>query len=119
VLTPAGRRIEQAAGERPGFVELEDQGFYEVRARGVQEKRPLTVAVDLDPAESDLASADPQELVAAVMGHAASEQTTETAAPATPADAERRQALWWYLMLAAVALLLMDTIVSNRTALRV
>jgi len=69
--------------------------------------------VNLDPAESDLTPMDPQELVAAVTGRAA--VTSNQAAPAeiTVEEAERRQALWWYLLVTGVLLLAAEMAVSN------
>ena len=36
------------------------------------------------------------------------------AGPASPADYEKRQRLWWYLLAGALALLGVETVVSNR-----
>ena len=73
-------------------------------------------AVNLDPAESDLAALDPSELVAAVTGRA--NQVTQTAveAPAelTAEEAERRQGVWWYLLVAGLVLLAAEMVVANR-----
>lgn len=114
VVTPSGQRITQRANS-PGLLELTEQGIYEVRAAGSTTGRPLSIAVNIDPAESDLAPMDPAELVAAVTGHA----TAETAKAAAPEplsreDAEKRQALWWYLLFAGVLLLAAETVISNR-----
>jgi hypothetical protein len=70
--------------------------------------------VNLDPAESDLTPLDPQELVAAVTGHAA-QTTAEAPAPAQlkPEDAERRQGLWWYLLASGLVLLASEMALSN------
>jgi hypothetical protein len=59
---------------------------------------------------------DPQELVAAVTGRArAGDSTTAAETPELrPADLERRQAIWWYLLLAGVLLLAGETWLSNR-----
>jgi len=114
-LTPSGRRIPLTGPDAPRFVELSEQGFYEVRATNATTGRPFTVAANLDPAESDLTAIDPQELVAGATGHAAvSAAHPAAAAPVTPEDAERRQAIWWYLMLAGLVLLAAETMWSNR-----
>ena len=34
--------------------------------------------------------------------------------PETPQDLERRQALWWYLLIGGILLLATETILSNR-----
>jgi Aerotolerance regulator N-terminal/von Willebrand factor type A domain len=116
VVTPSGERISQSsAGEgNEGLLELSEQGVYEVRSAGVASGRPEAIAVNLDPAESDLSPIDPRELVAAVTGHA----TPVAAQPAatqemTREESERRQGLWWYLMLTGLLLLAAETVISN------
>ena len=117
VVTPSGERISHAgAGEgSEGLLELNEQGVYEVRPTNAPTGRPEAIAVNLDPAESDLSPIDPRELVAAVTGHA----TPLTAQP-TPAqemtreESERRQSLWWYLLLGGLLLLAAETVISNR-----
>ena len=44
-------------------VELAEQGFYSVRLQGMGDRRPFQVAVNLDPAESDLSALPPAEFV--------------------------------------------------------
>ena len=39
-LTPSGRRISLTPGTGPEFLELEEQGFYELRSSGASETRP-------------------------------------------------------------------------------
>ncbi len=115
-LTPSGERLTGDAAEgRTGFLELDEQGFYEVRDPSKNESRPFSVAVNLDPAESDLAPMDPGELVAAVTGRATPTQSV-SAQPdrLSPADAERRQSFWWYLLLAGLVLLAAEMLVANR-----
>ena len=116
VVTPSGERISQSsAGEgSEGLLELNEQGVYEVRSTGAAAGRPEAIAVNLEPAESDLASIDPRELVAAVTGHA----TLVEAQPAqaqemTREESERRQSLWWYLLMAGLLLLAAETVISN------
>jgi hypothetical protein len=115
VLTPSGRRVTLSAGSGPEFVELDEQGFYELRSTGAAETRPPAVAVDIDPAESDLSAMDPREFTAALIGRAGPD-LNRTSAPdqVTPQDLERRQAIWWYLLLGGILLLATETIVSNR-----
>jgi hypothetical protein len=112
VMTPSGERLRVQASE-PGLVELNEQGVYEVRT-GSNTSRPDRIAVNLDPAESDLTPLDPDELVASVTGRAV-QTTTQTAAPAemTSEEAEKRQSLWWYLMVAGLLLLAAEMVVSN------
>ena len=116
-MTPAGERITvSATGQgNQGLLELSQQGIYEVRSSAAATGRPESIAVNLDPAESDLAPLDPRELVAAVTGHA-----TPNAAAQAPLseemsreDAEKRQSLWWYLLLTGLLLLAAETVISN------
>jgi hypothetical protein len=117
VVTPSGERIAQAAAGQnvAGLVELNEQGIYELRTTGASAGRPDSVAVNLDPVESDLAPLDPNELVASVTGHAV---PLAGALPATQEmtreEVERRQGLWWYLLLAGLLLLAAETAIANR-----
>jgi hypothetical protein len=114
VVSPSGQRTTQAANS-PGLLELSEQGVYEVRAGGTTAGRPQAIAVNIDPAEADLTPLDPAELVASVTGRATQVAAEAVAAePLTPEDNERRQALWWYLMLAGMLLLAAETVISNR-----
>jgi hypothetical protein len=113
VVTPSTERIRVPASES-GLLELNEQGIYEIRSGTTPSARPDRIAVNLDPSESDLTPMDPQELVAAVTGRAAPTSggptvTTEL----TPQEAERRQALWWYLLVAGLLLLTAEMAVSN------
>ena len=115
VLTPSGRRVTLSAGSGPEFLELDEQGFYELRSTGAAEARPPAVAVDIDPAESDLSAMDPREFVAALTGRAGPDVDRASAPDqVTPQDLERRQAIWWYLLFGGILLLATETILSNR-----
>ena len=114
VMTPAGNRVTVASNE-PGILELNEQGVYEVRAAAGGAGRPERIAVNLDPAESDLSVVDAQELVAAVTGRAGPAATEQTApAEVSAVDSEKQQGLWWYLLLAGMVLLAAETAVANR-----
>lgn len=122
VVTPSGERMAQRGSQgsqgsqsSAGLLELNEQGVYEVRSATASTARPDAIAVNLDPAESDLAALDPRELVAEVTGHA----TPESAEPMmaqemTREEAERRQSLWWYLLFGGMLLLAVETVISNR-----
>jgi hypothetical protein len=114
-MTPAGERVRMAASE-PGVLELTEHGVYEIRAASNTSGRPERIAVNLDPAESDLSPLDPGELVAAVTGRAAQTTASTTEAPAelTPEEAERRQGIWWYLLIAGLVLLASEMVVANQ-----
>ena len=114
VVTPSGERLKVPATE-PGLLELNEQGVYEIRAASSGSAPPDRIAVNLDPAESDLTPLDPQELVAAVTGRArpTAAATAEAPAELTAEEAERRQGLWWYLLVAGLLLLAAEMVVSN------
>jgi hypothetical protein len=115
VETPSGRRI--GLGRTAAGVVLEEPGFYTLRAIG-ERSASRRVAVNLDPAEADLTPLD-QETVAAAVRPTGSAASATSAAPAasaalSPAERERRQGIWWYLVMGAVVLALAETLLSNR-----
>jgi hypothetical protein len=113
VITPSNDRVTVHANE-PGLIELNEQGVYEIRSANNQSGRPDRIAVNLDPAESDLAPLDPTELVAAVTGHASqTNESTSGPAQVSAEEAERRQSIWWYLLLAGLLLLAAESAVAN------
>jgi hypothetical protein len=118
VVTPSGERQNRiSAGEgAEGLLELNDQGIYEVRSAVASGGRPEAIAVNLDPAESELAALDPSELIATVTGHASHAQAQAPEGPQemTREESEKRQSLWWYLLLAGLVLLAAETIIANR-----
>ena len=72
------------------------------------------MAVNLDPSESDLTALDPSELVGAVTGHATQrDQSPQAPVEVSAVEAERRQGLWWYLLLAGLFLLAGEVVVAN------
>lgn len=120
VLSPSGRQVTLGEGGAPS-IELAEQGFYSVRMQGLGGDRPFAAAVNLDPAESDLTPVVPAEMVAAVTGVSTGEAvlgaTLERPA-LTPADMERRQSIWWLLLVAGLGLLLVEAFVANRQSRR-
>jgi hypothetical protein len=117
VSTPSGERVSLTDNGRPAFVELGEQGFYTVRLSGDRDTAtPLTVAVNIDPAETELAAIDPVEFVAKVTGRADAATAAKDATPAgaTPADVEKRQGVWWYLLVLGAAVLVLEAWLANR-----
>ncbi len=116
IMTPSGDQVSFGA-TGASAVELAEQGFYSVRLQGSADRRPFAVAVNLDPAESDLAAIPPQEFATSATGQAAAVvgpgQSLEQP-ELTPADLERRQSSWWFLFVAGAALLLGEAVLSNR-----
>ncbi|MQA30420.1 MAG: VWA domain-containing protein [Luteitalea sp.] len=118
VLTPASERVRFPATEA-GLLELTEHGVYEIRSTSNTSGRPDRIAVNLDPAESDLARMDPQELVAAVIGRATpGGARPDTAVELTPEEAEKRQNLWWYLLAGGLFVLAAETVVGNQLSKR-
>jgi len=112
ILTPSGQRIEQSGTPTP--VQLMQPGFYEVHGRSNQ-AGTVSLAANLDTAESDLSMLDTQELNAALSGRPGTvNPASADAAVMTPEDQERRQNFWWYLLMAGIALLGAETAISNR-----
>ncbi|HTG89640.1 MAG TPA: BatA domain-containing protein [Vicinamibacterales bacterium] len=112
ILTPTGQRIEQSGTPTP--VQLEQPGFYEVHGRSNQ-AGTVSIAANLDTAESDLSVLDTQELTAALSGRPGTvNPASADAATLTPEDQERRQNFWWYLLMAGIVLLGAETAISNR-----
>jgi hypothetical protein len=114
VVTPSGERRQIGLND-PSILELSEHGAYEIRNASMPSSRPDRIAVNLDPAESDLTAIDTGELVAAATGRATqAAPSAEVAATLTPEEAEKRQDLWWYLLLAGLALLVAELVVANR-----
>ena len=114
VRDPSEDRVAVGSDGRAGFIELSEQGFYEVRDTDVADGVSVLVAVNVDLAESNLERFDPQELVAAATGRAAGDRSVTTDREVRPEDLERRQTLWWYLLIGALGFLVSETVVSNR-----
>ena len=114
VRDPSEDRVTVGSDGRAGFIELTDQGFYEIRDTDAADSASVMVAVNVDLAESNLERVDPQELVAAATGRAAGDRSVTTQREVRPEDLERRQTLWWYLLIGALGFLASETVVSNR-----
>ncbi len=113
VESPAGRRVALGVNAQPGL-SLDEPGFYTLRALD-PDLAPRSVAVNVDPVEADLTPLDVDAFLAAIgpaeSGAAAGVPGT---APIGPAERERRQGLWWYLVIGAAVLALAETFLSNR-----
>ena len=112
---PSRWRREVDVSTSEPFVTLSEAGFYAVYALG-RERASYPVAVNVDRAESDLASLDIEAYVAAVTAPDTSTASASTigSAAVTPANRERRQGMWWFLVLGALALLVLESLWSNR-----
>ncbi|MEP6592324.1 MAG: BatA domain-containing protein, partial [Acidobacteriota bacterium] len=99
VLTPAGARVA-LDGEGPDVLELQEQGFYEIRAQGRDAAAAMVVASNVDLSESDLSPMEAADVVAGATGRAGGSAAQSIAAVATDQEHERNQRLWWYLLFA-------------------
>ena len=112
---PSGARERLTATGQNHLATLREQGFYELRGRDTPAGSGRPIAVNVDPAESDLSHIDPQEIVAAVTSaDNGQHQPGGDAIAATPQDQENRQKVWWYLLRGALLLMAVETAMSNR-----
>ena len=120
IESPSGTRIRVAGDSARPVVELLERGFYEVRGDRTALGAGRPVAVNVDLAESDLSHFDPAELVAAITARGYRGATAADGADftGTPQELERKQALWWYLLVAALLLLGAETLLANRLSRR-
>ena len=115
VVSPSGHQVTIGEGGAPS-VELSEQGFYTVRMQGTGERRPFVAAVNIDPAESELAPLEPTSFVSSVVGQAATTASGQSLEhpDLTPADIEKKQLLWWFLLVAGALALLAEAYLANR-----
>jgi hypothetical protein len=112
--SPSGERERLSAGGANHLTTLREEGFYELRGPNTPVGSGRPIAVNVDPAELDLAHIDPRDVVTAVQAASAGTPAGAGTNTATPQDRERRQSVWWYLLLAALLLLALETTLSNR-----
>ncbi len=114
VESPSGRRqlVREEDGE--AVVELTEQGFFEIRHTDGGELAPAVIAANLDPVEADLTTVDRDEFLGAVAPLEAAVAVAGGAQTFTVEDMERRQHLWWYVLMGALIILLGETVLSNR-----
>ncbi|MDB4877617.1 MAG: double-transrane region domain protein [Gemmatimonadetes bacterium] len=111
---PSGARERVTATGANHLVTLREQGFYELRGRTTPTGSGRPIAVNVDPAESDLSHLDPPDVVVAVTAVDGQRQPGSDVNTGTPQDQEQRQKIWWYLLLGAVVLMAVETVLSNR-----
>jgi hypothetical protein len=94
---------------------LREHGFYEVRRPGQAAGSGRVVAANLDLSETDLTPVDLEAFSGTirppdgpVAGAAGNIQ------PGTAEERERRQAIWWYLLIGAFLALVAEALLANR-----
>jgi Aerotolerance regulator N-terminal/von Willebrand factor type A domain len=114
LAAPSGKRTSLHVRGPDHLAPLNEAGFYELRdaATAIGSGRPI--AVNVDPAESDLSHLDPQELVAAVTDRNAAAAGAAAATDASSEEVEGHERIWWYLLLGAVLVMGAETVLSNR-----
>lgn len=113
IVAPSGKQL-QLDGEGPDVIELEEQGFYEIRRKGPATGPVVPVASNVDLRESDLTAIEPETIVAAATGRAGGVQADAADAPPTDEAQEAAQRVWWYLLFAGLVILAVETALSNR-----
>jgi len=113
-VSPSGRQ-ETLGQSGTKSIELAEQGFYSVRLAGSGDRRPYAVAVNLEPAESDLSALMPAEFLAAATNSSTAVRGGQSldSPEATPADVEKKQAIWWFLLVAGLLALFGESVLSN------
>lgn len=116
VMSPSGTRNPIDIGERTEFIDLREQGFYEIHDVDAVNDQPLMVAVNVDFAESNLTMVDPEELASMITGRAGGERNVDTGQTRliSAENLESQQSIWWYFLIGAFLLFIAETVVSNR-----
>lgn len=115
VVTPSGQKTGLTDAEllKSPFFELEEPGFYQSRVHNFDN----AVAVNIAPIESDVRGVVPAKILASLKRTGSSTSAAAAPAAATPDQRqawETKQGLWWYLLALALALLAVESFVSNR-----
>lgn len=115
VVPPEGPPIPIASrgDEAPTMLPLEARGFYQLRDPRAAGSAPV-VAVNIDPAESERARVDPEEVRSALISREAAQPLVSGA----PTDRERRQSLWWWILAATFVIMVAETLLGNTLSRR-
>ncbi len=119
VLAPSGARLSVGGPDAPRALELREAGWYEVRRSGVPNERPRLVAANPAAAELDFATFDPARLTNA-LGPAGENVAADSLPDPVQqlADQERKQSIWWYLLVVAALVLLAESVLASRVSQR-
>jgi hypothetical protein len=115
ILSPSGQRRDLASSTgaagpaSSAALELQEQGFYEVRSGS----SVIVSASNVSLAESNLDPLDPKDLVLAVTGSGGDNQASGQDVLSDEAQ-ELSQRVWWYLLFAGILLLIAETVLAGR-----
>ena len=113
-VSPQGNRLRIGGTQgEPALVPIE-AGIYEVRPAGSPGARPRLVAVNIPGRELDLARFDPTRLTHAVSTTVESSEGGSSPAEVDLAQRERKQSVWWYLLVIAATLLVVESVLAHR-----
>jgi hypothetical protein len=112
VSAPSGDIVRPKRDTAGSTLNLREAGIHALYDGPVQGEPLALVAANAPPSESDLAAVAPGELLLGVRQTAAAATTTTELPTAT--EIEGRQRFWRILLIAAVLLLLAETIMANR-----
>jgi hypothetical protein len=112
--SPSGENLIWNTSDTERFVSLAEQGYYQVQQ--LDGRGSVPIAVNLDPAESDLTGIAADEIRAALVPESGGTARAGVDIELTPEDLERRQAAWWYLLAGVLVILVAETLISNRKA---
>jgi hypothetical protein len=113
-VSPKGNRLRIGGTQgEPALVPAE-AGIYEVRPAGEPGARPRLVAVNIPSRELDLARFDPTRLTHSVSTVAEANDSGSSPAQVDLAQRERKQSVWWYLLLVAATLLVAESVLAHR-----
>jgi hypothetical protein len=119
VLAPSGARLSVGGADAPRALELREAGWYEVRRSGVPNERPRLVAANPAPSELDFATFDPARLTNALGPVGESVAADSVPDPVQQlVDQERKQSIWWYLLVVAALVLLAESVLASRVSQR-
>jgi hypothetical protein len=113
-VSPQGNRLRIGGTQgEPALVPAE-AGIYEVRPAGTPGARPRLVAVNIPGRELDLARFDPTRLTHAVSTTVEASDGGSSPAEVDLAQRERKQSIWWYLLVIAATLLVVESVLAHR-----
>ena len=113
-VAPSGAR-ERVGGEgEAGALIPREAGVYELRRVGAPGERPRLAAVNPPSRELDFARFDPTRLTNSVAPSPGTVASVGGVATPDAVTQERRQSLWWYLLLIVTGLLVAESVLADR-----